>query len=63
MSNTTPQGNPAKPIDVDSLEDPNFDGALGNGWEDPEVYKDPIEIREKALKMGCNLIYQAFIAQ
>ena len=40
MSDTTPQGNPAKPIDVDSLEDPNFDGALDNGWgeEDPFAY-------------------------
>ena len=41
----------------------DYECDLGNGWEDPEVYKDPIEIREKALKMGCNLIYQAFIAQ
>ena len=41
----------------------DYECDLGNGWEDAEVYKDPVEIREKALKMGCNLIYQAFIAQ
>jgi len=41
----------------------DYECDLGNGWEDPEVYKDPVEIREKALKMGCNLIYQAFIAK
>ena len=40
----------------------DYECDLGNGWEDPEVYKDPIEIREKALNMGCNLIYQAFTA-
>jgi hypothetical protein len=38
MSDSTPQGNPDKPIDVDDLEDPNFDGTL-NGWdEDPFAY-------------------------
>ena len=41
----------------------DYECDLGNGWEDPEVYKDPTEIRDKALKMGCNLIYQAFINQ
>lgn len=29
---------------------------LGNGWEDEEVHNDPKEIREKALKMGANII-------
>ncbi len=31
MSDTTPQGNPTKPIDVEDLEDPNFDETLPNG--------------------------------
>ena len=33
---------------------------LGDGWEDKEVHNDPIEIREKALKMGANIINYIF---
>lgn len=33
---------------------------LGDGWEDPEVHKDPAELREKALKMGANIISFVF---
>lgn len=33
---------------------------LGDGWEDPEVHNDPAEVREKALKMGANLIQYVF---
>lgn len=33
---------------------------LGDGWEDPEVHKDPPDIREKALKMGANIIEYVF---
>uniref|UniRef100_UPI00404B3B50 DUF4159 domain-containing protein n=3 Tax=Gelidibacter sp. TaxID=2018083 RepID=UPI00404B3B50 len=33
---------------------------LGDGWEDEEVHNDPFEIREKALKMGANIIKYAF---
>ncbi|MFE3872397.1 DUF4159 domain-containing protein [Flavobacterium sp. ZS1P70] len=33
---------------------------LGDGWEDPEVHNDPIEVREKALKMGANIINYIF---
>lgn len=33
---------------------------LGDGWEDPEVHNDPREVREKALKMGANIINYAF---
>jgi hypothetical protein len=29
---------------------------LGDGWEDPEVNNDPAAVREKALKMGANII-------
>jgi hypothetical protein len=33
---------------------------LGDGWEDPAVHNDPPEVREKALKMGANIIKYAF---
>ena len=33
---------------------------LGDGWEDPEVNNDPVEVREKALKMGANIINYIF---
>lgn len=33
---------------------------LGNGWEDAEVHNDPAEVREKALKMGANIINYVF---
>jgi hypothetical protein len=33
---------------------------LGDGWEDPEVNNDPIEVREKALKMGANIVNYSF---
>ena len=33
---------------------------LGDGWEDPEVNNDPKEVREKALKMGANIINYVF---
>jgi len=32
---------------------------LGDGWEDPEVHKDPEEKRQAALRMGANLILYA----
>lgn len=38
----------------------DFECDLGNGWEDPEVYKDPENTRLQALKMGANLIQYAF---
>ncbi len=41
----------------------DYECDLGNGWEDPEVYNDPKDIREKALEMGCNLIHNAFESQ
>ncbi|MGJ8594101.1 MAG: DUF4159 domain-containing protein [Aquaticitalea sp.] len=37
-----------------------YESDLGNGWEDPEVHNDPIEVREKALKMGANIVKYAF---
>lgn len=33
---------------------------LGDGWEDQEVHNDPREVREKALKMGANILHYAF---
>ncbi len=33
---------------------------LGDGWEDPTVHNDSAEIREKALKMGANIITYVF---
>lgn len=37
-----------------------FQCDLGDGWEDPEVHNDPAEVREKALKMGANIINYIF---
>lgn len=33
---------------------------LGDGWEDEDVHNDPFEVREKALKMGANIITYVF---
>jgi hypothetical protein len=38
----------------------SFESDLGDGWEDPEVHKDPFEARQKALHMGANIISYAF---
>ena len=38
----------------------SFECDLGDGWEDPEVHRDPPEIREKALQMGSNIVSYAF---
>ena len=37
----------------------SYQSDLGNGWEDPEVYHDPAELREAALRMGVNLFTYA----
>lgn len=37
-----------------------FESDLGDGWEDPSVHNDPIEVREKALQMGANIIAYVF---
>lgn len=36
---------------------------LGNGWEDPSIHNDPEEIRQKALKMGANIISYVFTSE
>lgn len=33
---------------------------LGDGWEDPEVHNNPKEVREKALRMGTNILNYIF---
>lgn len=33
---------------------------LGDGWENPEVHNDPIDVRTKALKMGANILNYVF---
>lgn len=38
----------------------DFECDLGDGWEDAQVHGDPEEVRQKALKMGANLIQYAF---
>ncbi len=37
-----------------------FESDLGDGWEDTEVHNDPEDVREKALKMGANIVKYAF---
>jgi len=38
----------------------DYEADLSDGWEDEEVHGDPFEIREKALKMGANIVEYAF---
>ena len=38
----------------------DFECDLGDGWEDPEVHKDSPEARQKALRMGANMIQYVF---
>ncbi|QBN20297.1 DUF4159 domain-containing protein [Flavobacterium nackdongense] len=37
-----------------------FECDLGDGWEDAEVHNDPKEVRERALKMGANILNYSF---
>lgn len=37
-----------------------YETDLGDGWEDPEVHKDPEEKRLAALRMGANIIQFVF---
>ncbi|TAG55443.1 MAG: DUF4159 domain-containing protein [Cytophagales bacterium] len=39
----------------------SFECDLGNGWEDPEIYNDPEEKRQLALKMGANIVSYCFL--
>lgn len=38
-----------------------YETDLGDGWEDPEVHNNPPDVREKALKMGVNILYYALM--
>lgn len=38
----------------------DYESDLSDGWEDPSVHNDPIQVRQKALKMGANIIIYAF---
>ncbi|WP_298533780.1 DUF4159 domain-containing protein [uncultured Algibacter sp.] len=37
-----------------------YESDLGDGWEDQEIHNDPSDMREKALKMGANIVKYAF---
>lgn len=41
----------------------DYESDLGNGWEDPEVHKDPPEVHEAALRMGINLFVYALTSR
>jgi len=41
----------------------NFECDLGDGWEDPQVHSDSPLARQRALKMGANIIKFAFTQQ
>ncbi|MEN2993587.1 MAG: DUF4159 domain-containing protein [Bacteroidia bacterium] len=33
-----------------------YEADLGDGWEDPQVHRDPPEVRELAFRMGVNIL-------
>jgi len=37
----------------------SYQSDLGDGWEDPDVHRDPPEVRDAALRMGVNLFAYA----
>ena len=37
-----------------------YETDLGDGWEDPEIHNNTEETRQRALKMGANIIKYAF---
>ena len=38
----------------------DYEADLSDGWEDEEIHNDSFQLREKALKMGANIIEYAF---
>lgn len=38
----------------------DYESDLSDGWEDQVVHNDPLAVREKALKMGANIIEYVF---
>lgn len=41
----------------------NYECDIGDGWEDPEVHRDPPEKRAAALRMGANIIQYVFTSK
>lgn len=39
----------------------SFECDLGDGWEDPEIHNDTPDAREKALRMGANIVSFVFL--
>jgi len=37
-----------------------YETDLGDGWEDAEVHNNPEDVRQRALKMGANIIHYIF---
>lgn len=37
-----------------------YETDLSDGWEDAEVHNNPAEVREKALRMGANIVHYVF---
>ncbi|MDX1665847.1 MAG: DUF4159 domain-containing protein [Saprospiraceae bacterium] len=37
-----------------------YESDLGDGWEDQSVHNDPEELRQRALRMGANIVQYAF---
>ncbi|NLP11394.1 DUF4159 domain-containing protein [bacterium] len=37
----------------------SYNANISDGWADPEVHKDPPEVREQALQMGVNILFYA----
>ncbi len=37
-----------------------YESDLGDGWESESIHHDPWKVREKALKMGANILYYVF---
>ncbi len=41
----------------------SYESDLGDGWEDSSVHKDSEETRQKALRMGANILQYAFLGE
>jgi hypothetical protein len=41
----------------------SYETDLNDGWEDPEVHRDPEEKRQQALRMGANIIQYAIMSK
>ena len=38
-----------------------YESDLGDGWEDPKVHNNPEDLRQKALKMGTNIVTYSLV--